>query len=180
MSNDKPLGNGRDRSRYVPLVDSAALHKVEVAGLAVLDHHRALANNGAALDAFVDMSVYVRTKSGMSDRMREIAILGTGFATKSDYITSTHTALAQNAGVTEDEISAILSGDADYPSFSDLERSIINFSYVSSAPRPLRRPETSVMKCQLAPSELMEVLMTVGWYHLCSTIFGALELAGPE
>ena len=50
--------------------------RVEAMGRPVLNLYRALANQPAALDAFLDMSRYVRSGSSLDAGLRELVILG--------------------------------------------------------------------------------------------------------
>lgn len=168
------------RRAYVPLLDSSEFAKVRAGGLAVLDHHRALANNPEALRAFIDMSMYVRTRSGLPDRLRELAILAVGFATDSEYLTATHRDLALRAGITEQEVAAVGRGEASLPSLSAIERAVVAYGFASGSPFSLRGTDTAALRTQLSASELIEVLLTVGWYRLCASMFNALELPSAD
>jgi len=59
--------------------------RVEAMGRPVLNLYRALANQPAALDAFLDMSRYVRSGSSLDAGLRELVILATAHELGQDY-----------------------------------------------------------------------------------------------
>lgn len=68
-------------------------------------------------DALQQLGAAVRYRSGLSDRVRELAILVVAAHWRSSFETMAHEAVGRACGLTETEMAAIQ--DGDLPSFSD-------------------------------------------------------------
>ena len=78
-----------------------------------------------------------RRRPTLSPRLREIAILRVAQVTGSEYEFAQHVRIAQQAGLTEDEIACLQNYDESEP-FSDLDRAVIRYT----EPAPTRRPRS--------------------------------------
>src|SRR5579864_7652906 len=79
-------------------------------GREVLHLYQVLANQPAALEAFLGMSRYIRDQSSLRPALREVAILATAQALNQTYEIAHHRSAARRAGVAQEKINAILSG----------------------------------------------------------------------
>jgi alkylhydroperoxidase family enzyme len=78
--------------------------------------NRAMANNPEASKAFSVPAMYIRHKSKLDPRLRELAILQVGYLTKQPYEYSHHVKLGREFGVSDDDIRAIGEETAGRPS----------------------------------------------------------------
>src|SRR5262245_28705096 len=69
--------------------------------------NRAMANSPHASRAMGELAVYIRHKSKLDPRLRELAILQVGYLAKSPYEYSHHVKIGREFGVTDDDIRAI-------------------------------------------------------------------------
>ena len=69
--------------------------------------NRAMANNPEAARAMTGLAMYIRHKSKLDPRLRELAILQVGYLAKSPYEYSHHVKIGREFGVTDDDIRAI-------------------------------------------------------------------------
>jgi alkylhydroperoxidase family enzyme len=69
--------------------------------------NRAMANSPHAARAFGVPAMYIRHKSKLDPRLREMAILQVGYLAKSPYEYSHHVKIGREFGVTDDDIRAI-------------------------------------------------------------------------
>src|SRR5579884_3970990 len=85
--------------------DAAAVYaEIRALGRPVLNLYRALANQPPALRAFLGMSRYVRDRSSLPPRLRELAILATAYALDVPYEQDHHIAVARQVGVRDEQL----------------------------------------------------------------------------
>jgi len=70
--------------------------------------HRALTNSPNAARAFSGLGQFIRHKSVLDPRLRELAILQVGWLARSPYEWSHHVKIGMEFGVTEDDIRALI------------------------------------------------------------------------
>lgn len=69
--------------------------------------HKALANNPDAARAMNGLAMYIRHKSKLDPRLRELAILQVGYLARSPYEWSHHVKIGRDFGVTDADIRAV-------------------------------------------------------------------------
>ena len=132
--------------------------RVEAMGRPVLNLYRALANQPAALEAFLGMSGYVRGGSSLDPALREAVILTTARELGSEYEVAHH-----SKGVNFDSLD---------------ERGRCAVEYARSAARTRTCDDALFERLQglFTNQEIVDLVVTVGWYHLCAVILGTLEV----
>ena len=143
----------------VPYVKSDPVFaRVEAMGRPVLNLYRALANQPAALEAFLGMSAYVRGGSSLDPALREAVILTTARELGSEYEVAHH-----STGVDLDVLD---------------ERGRCAVEYARSAARTRTCDDDLFERLQglFSNEEIVDLVVTVGWYHLCAVILGTLEV----
>jgi alkylhydroperoxidase family enzyme len=135
----------------------------------LLNIHRLLANNPPALSAFMGMSEYVRDRSSLPVDLRELAILTTSVALDVEYEWFHHAPLARQAGVRGDQLEAIRSG-AGTNSFSRVQQAVIQYAREASRIELISDLVAAEVTELLTKPEVIDLALTVGWYHLCATI----------
>src|SRR5207245_9148275 len=103
------------RLRYVTPADSPDRERMEhiysqIRGMGRRVNHlyQILANQPAALEAFLSMSRYIRDDSSLRPALREVAILATAEALQHPYEIAYHRPAALKAGVRPERIDSIL------------------------------------------------------------------------
>lgn len=87
---------------------------------------RAVANNPPILDSFRKYFGFLWAESGLTERERELVILAAAREAGSAYEWHQHVRLGRAAGLDDDEIRAIGSGDVD--GFEDREASLLRYA----------------------------------------------------
>lgn len=144
----------------------------------VLNLYRALANQPPALRAFMGMSRYVRDDAALPARLRELAILATAYALDQPYELFHHLPAARRAGVTEAQLAA-LPDWAAAPVFDATERAILAYAEGVARSRDVDGPTFEAVRAQLPLPQVIDLALTVGWYHLCAAVLGPLRIE-PE
>ncbi len=135
----------------------------------VLNLYRILANQPPALRAFMSMSRYVRDQSSLTPQLRELAILVTAYALNVEYERVHHLAAARKVGVRETKIEALAtwrSSDAYEP----VERAVMAYADEVAVSRHVRDLTVNDLRRYLSPQEVVDLAITVAWYHFCAAL----------
>lgn len=169
------------RLPYVKPADSPDPQRVERAysqirgmGRDVLHLYQVLANQPAALEAFLGMSRYIRDGSSLRPAIREMAILATAEVLDQPYEIAHHRPAALRAGVTPAKMDAIIAGEAD--GLEPLERAVVGYAVQVSRQRSVEDATFEELRSYFSDGEIADLVLTVAWYHLCAAVLGPLEV----
>lgn len=156
--------------------DLARLYE-QIVGLrgSVLNLYRALANQPAALRAFLGMSRYVRDDAALGARLRELAVLATAFALDVAYEKHHHLPAARRAGVSAAQLAAFPDWAAS-DEFNPAERAVLTYADQVARHRAVTDDAFADLERHLSRPEIIDLALTVGWYHLCAAIIGPLGI----
>ena len=162
---------------YPPEIDDD-LRKLMPPGVPPLALFRVIAHNPRVLGR-------VR-RGGLLDpgavtlREREIAILRTTARCGAEYEWGVHvTFFASAAGLTAEQIAATVDGAADAPVWAPREQLVIALCDALHDQARVPAPLWSRLAAAFTPSQLIELIVLVGQYHMVSFVANALELP-PE
>jgi 4-carboxymuconolactone decarboxylase len=163
-----------------PAVDEL-FAEIEGMGRPVLNLYGALANQPPALAAFLGMSRYVRAASSLDPGLRELAILATAHELGQAYEVEHHTASARIAGVSNEKLEAVAQGGA-VGVLTAHERAAVDFAKQAANTRSCDDATFQRLKSLFSAAEIVDLVLTTGWYHLCAVILGSLrvELEGQD
>jgi len=137
--------------------------------------YRILANQPPALRAFMSMSRYIREDSSLPPQLRELAILVTADVLNVEYERVHHRAAARKAGVSETklaEIGAWRGSDAYTPA----ERAAMAYADQVARSRTIDDATMSTLLRNLSPQSVIDLAVTVAWYHFCAALIGPLAV----
>jgi 4-carboxymuconolactone decarboxylase len=157
-----------------PAVDGL-FSEVERMGRPVLNLYRVLANQPPALAAFLGMSRYVRSASSLEPGLRELAILATAHELGEDYEVLHHTEAAAKAGVPPAKVAAVATG-GKLDVLTRSERCAVQFARQVAATRTCDDAMFSRLESLFSPEEIVDLVVTTAWYHLCAVILGSLRV----
>lgn len=155
--------------------------EIEAMGRSVLNLYRVLANQPPALEAFLGMSRYVRSASSLDPGLRELAILATAHELGQVYEVAHHTEAARLAGVSAEKLEAVAPGGA-VGVLTTHERAAVEFAKQAAHTRSCDDATFEHLRSLFSAEEIVDLVLTTGWYHLCAVILGSLrvELEGQE
>jgi alkylhydroperoxidase family enzyme len=135
---------------------------------------RALANAPGALDGFISYANTLRG-SQLSPKLRELAILTVGHCTESAYEIAHHQSHGLKAGVSAEQLKAVpdFEGSA---LFDDEERAVMALARESTLKVDVSEPTWRKAAAFLSERELVELVLTIGWYNSGVRIMGALAI----
>lgn len=146
----------------------------------VLDLYRALANAPEALRAYLGLSRFIRDGSSLDPALRELAILATGYALDVEYERFHHAPAARRAGVSEAQLAAMPAWRAAPPAvFDPLEQAVLGYVDEVARTRTCAPSTLQALAVHLPPGQLVELVLTVAFYHLCAAIILPLGIE-PE
>lgn len=143
-------------------------------GRPVLNLYRVLANQPAALEAFLGMSSYVRSGSTLDPRLRELIILATAQELGQEYELVQHGDIARKVGVPAEKIAAVTQGSMEALDAS--ERSAVEFARQVARTRTADGETFDDLRSHFSNQSIVDIVVTSAWYHLCAAILGPLEV----
>jgi 4-carboxymuconolactone decarboxylase len=171
------------RLPYVAPGTSAAVdsvfHEIQQMGRPVLNLYRVLANQPPALAAFLEMSRYVRSESSLDPGLRELAILSTALHLDEPYELAHHTEAAYRAGVPAVKVEAVVAG-GPLDALTPAERAAVEFARQVAHTRTCDDVMFERLQSLFSPAEIVDLVVTTGWYHLCAVILGSLRVELEE
>jgi 4-carboxymuconolactone decarboxylase len=150
-------------------------------GRPVLNLYRELANQPPALAAFLEMSRYVRSGSSLDPGLRELAILATAHELGQQYEVAHHTEAAIGVAVDPAKVAAVApAGSLD--TLTAAERCAVEFARQAAHTRSCDDAMFGEMQSLFSTEEIVDLVVTTGWYHLCAVILGSLrvEIEAPS
>jgi len=113
----------------------------------------------------------------LSPRDRELLILRTAVHCQAHYEWGQHVAIAQAAGLSEDEIARVAVGP-DAAGWSDDDAAVVRAADELHADARISDPTWAVLSARLDDTQLIEVCMVVGQYHLVAFTLNSLGVEG--
>ncbi|MAP95368.1 MAG: hypothetical protein CMK07_10495 [Ponticaulis sp.] len=134
-----------------------------------------LANHPVLFGPRYDFGSYIKSETSLSPRIRELLILRTAVLMNADYEWAHHVPIAKDAGLTDEEIAAVLVGPtADI--WSTDER------FILQAADDLRREAFITdavwagLKASHSDKQLVELIYTVGGYSMTALALNAFDV----
>jgi alkylhydroperoxidase family enzyme len=141
----------------------------------ILNLYRVLANHPPALRAFMAMSHHVRDESTLPPQLRELAILVTAHALDVEYEKVHHLPAARRAGIPESKLQAVPRW-ATSPVYDPRERAVMAYADQVARTRRVSDSAFEALRQHLTPAQIVDLAVTVGWYHFCAAIILPLEV----
>jgi alkylhydroperoxidase family enzyme len=139
--------------------------------------HRALANSPSGLRAFAGLGAFIRHKSRLDPRLRELAILQVGYLARAPYEWSHHVKIGRDFGVTNDDIHALIDETEGRP--SELEplailvlkaaREMTNDLVISDA-------TYAALAKDLDHERMVDLVITISFYNAVVRLLGSLQI----
>lgn len=146
----------------------------------VSDHniHRAMANHPEALRVFWPrIGTWLRGKSSLEPRLRELAIIQASYTTASGYEFAHHVHFAKSVGVTEEDVFALIDESKGKPShLSELESAAIRATRTLTTDIDIDDDTWNFLDDQLGTECLLELVLAVSYYNHIIRLVTALQV----
>ncbi len=142
-----------------------------------LNIRRALANSTGAGPAHSALAMAVRNKCRLDPRLRELAILQVGFTTRCAYEWAHHCEIAQEFGVSEDDIRAVAADDAGTATKLDpLARAVLRAAREVTKDCALSDATFAALKERLGDEEIVDLVIAIGVYNSTVRVLESLKV----
>lgn len=145
---------------------------VMINSLGLLAHHPALA------EAVLSFSLYLRFRSTLADRQRELLILRTAWLRGGEYELLRHARLARRYGFTDDELAAIATGSSS-PVWQPDDAVLVRAAEELCNHYRIGDATWAELEARFTRQEVMDVLFVVGTYDMFAMAYNSMGLQ-PE
>jgi alkylhydroperoxidase family enzyme len=134
----------------------------------------ALANAPVQLDAFLTYANSLRA-ADLSPKLRELAILTVGYATRSAYEVAHHQSHGLKAGLTEAQLAAVAHFE-DSDEFDDAQISVMQLARESTVRVQVSDQTWGRARAHLTDEEMVALTLTIAWYNSGVRVMGLLGI----
>jgi alkylhydroperoxidase family enzyme len=139
--------------------------------------NRAMANNPEASKALSVPAMYIRHKSKLDPRLRELAILQVGYLAKSSYEYSHHVKIGRDFGVSDDDIRAIGEETAGRPSkLEPLAKTVLRAAREMTNDLAMSDPTFAALEQELGREKLIDLIMAIAFYNGVVRLLATLQI----
>jgi alkylhydroperoxidase family enzyme len=139
--------------------------------------NRAMANNPEASRAMSGLAMYIRHKSKLDPRLRELAILQVGYLARSAYEWSHHVKIGREFGCSDDDIRAIGEETAGRPSKLDpLASTVLRAAREMTSDLAMSDATYAALEHSLGREKLIDLALAIGFYNSVVRLLGTLQI----
>ncbi len=139
--------------------------------------YKQLVNSPNALRAFQGLGYFIRHKSTVDSRLRELAILQVGWLARSPYEWSHHIKLGYEFGVSDADIQALIDDTAGKAtSLGELERLVLLAAREATNDGAVSRPTFDALRKHLSNEHMIDLVMTIAFYNAVVRVLASLEI----
>lgn len=154
--------------------------KVEDNGARVINLFKALANSPTnILLNVIRLGNSIIGQTGLSPKLRELAILRVASLSGSEYEWQQHVALALEVGAKQEQIDAI-SDWQNSSKFSDEERAILQYTDEVAGKVSVSDQTFQELKKLLSDRTIVELTVTIGYYGMLARVLVPLQVEVDE
>jgi 4-carboxymuconolactone decarboxylase len=124
----------------------------------------------------VDLGMTILTRLRISPRRREILVLLVAARTDCAYLRTQHVPMARSAGVTEDEVEAIIERPGDFSAFAPAERALLQAGDELLGSANLRASTVQDLLEHHGLQEIVEVFFVVGNFRSLAGMMNGLDI----
>ena len=110
------------------------------------------------------MGIWIRFKTRLDPRLRQMAILRVGAVTRTEYEYSHHIELGRQFGLSDDDIRAVIAGP-DAGSFTEVERLVLTATDEATTGVGIGAETFEALQGHFNEGMLVELTMTISYYN---------------
>ena len=138
---------------------------------------RALVNSPDAARAFFGVGQFIRFRSALDPRLRELAILQVGWLARSPYEWSHHVKIGHDFGVTDDDIRALIDDTAGRPTALDvLTRSVLQAAREITRDGAMAAATFAALQPALGNAQIVDLTLTIAFYNAVVRVLATLAI----
>jgi alkylhydroperoxidase family enzyme len=139
--------------------------------------HRALANSPNGLRAFGGLGQFIRHKSRLDPRLRELAILQVGYLARAPYEWSHHIKIGRDFGVTDDDIRALIAETEGRASkLEPLAKLVLRAAREMTSDLAVTEATFAALRKALDEERMVDLVITISFYNAVVRLLASLEI----
>jgi alkylhydroperoxidase family enzyme len=163
------------RVPYLDQMDLSAEHQDLLARN--VNIHRALANSPNGLRAFSGLGSFIRFKSRLDPRLRELAILMVGYLTREPYEWSHHVEIGRRFGVSDDDIRALMAeAEGRSSGLEPLARTVLKAAFEMTRDLAISDATFDELRKSLDYERTVDLVLTIAFYNAVVRVLASLQV----
>lgn len=163
------------RVPYLDKPDVAAEHHDLLARN--INLYRALVHSPNGARSFQELGLFIRHKSRLDARLRELAILQVGYVARSAYEYSHHVAIGRKFGVSDDDIRAMIAETEGRPTTLDaLTKAVLRAAREMTRDLAVSDATFAELRAGLDHERVVDLIMTVAFYNGVVRLLASLKI----
>ena len=139
--------------------------------------HKLLVNSPDMAKAFNGVGNFIRFKSKLNPRLRELAILQVGWLEKSEYEFTHHVKIGKEFGVTDDDIAALMIETEGIQSkLEPLARAILKGAREMTRQLEMSMETFAEIKRHLSNEEMVDLVLTIAFYCAVVRVHATMKI----
>ena len=139
--------------------------------------HKLLVNSPDMARAFSGLGGYIRHKSKLDARLRELAILQVGWMENSEYEFTHHVKIGKESGVTDDDIKAMMAETEGEPSHLEpLTKAILRGAREMVRELAMSDVTFSEIKQELSNEHMTDLVLTIALYCAVVRVLATMKV----
>jgi alkylhydroperoxidase family enzyme len=163
------------RVPYLDQQDLAAEHRDLLARN--INIVRALANSPNGLRAFHSLAEFIRFKSGLDPRLRELAILMVGYVARSPYEWSHHVEIGRRFGVSDSDIRALMEeAEGRASNLEPLAKTVLKAAAEMTRDLAISDATFRELRASLDNERAVDLVITIAFYNAVVRVLASLQV----
>ena len=143
--------------------------------------HRVLAHNPGAARAFSGLGQYIRHRTALDPRLRELAILQVGWLARSAYEWSHHIKIGHDFGVSDADIEALVADTrGEATALDGTTRLVLRAAREIHDGPGVSDATFAALRGALGPAEIVDLVTTASFYCAVVRLLASLEVDVEE
>lgn len=139
--------------------------------------HKLLVNSPGMARAFSGLGGYIRFKSKLDPRLRELAILQVGWLERSEYEFTHHVRIGREFGVTDGDIEGMIAETANEPSkLEPLTKAVLRGTREMAKDLAMADATFAEIKQHLSDEHMTDLVLTVAFYCAVVRVLATMQI----
>ena len=139
--------------------------------------HKLLVNSPDMARAFSGLGGYIRNKSKLDTRLRELAILQVGWIEKSEYEFTHHVKIGKEFGVTDADIEGLIAETAGKPSnLEPLVKAVLKGAREMVRHLAMSEATFAEIKKELSDEQMVDLVLTIAFYCAVVRVLATMQI----
>ena len=139
--------------------------------------HKLLVNSPGMAHAFNGVGNYIRFKSSLDPRLRELAILQVGWLAKSEYEFTHHVRIGKEFGVTDEDIAGLIAETDGKPSrLEPLAKVILKGAREMTRDMAMSEATFAEIKRELSNEQMVDLVLTIAFYCAVVRVLATMKI----